>query len=55
MNDVDKDTVLFMIEYLHHYIIKHSGLAVRIFNEISVQSQDPEITDLFRYAQIIQD
>ena len=54
VDGVDKDTVLFMIKYLHHHITKHSGLAVRIFNETSVQPQDPETTYLFRYAQVIQ-
>ena len=55
VDGVDKDAVLFMIRYLHHHITKNSGLAVRIFNETSVQPQNPEITDLFHYAQVVQD
>ncbi len=55
VNDVNKNVVLFMIKYLHHHIIKHSGLDVRIFHETSVQSQIPESTDLFHYTQVIRD
>lgn len=54
VNDVNKNVVLFMIKYLHHHIIKHSRLDVRIFHETSVQSQNLEITDLLHYTQVIQ-
>ena len=55
VDGVDRDAVLFMIKYLHYHITKHSGLAVRIFNENFIQPQNPEITELFRYIQVIQD
>ncbi len=53
VNGVNKNVVLFMIKYLHHHIIKHLELDVRIFHETSIQSQTPESTDLFHYTQVI--